>query len=168
MALSLVLHWLHLSAVVLWIGALGFNIMILMPNLKLIDLANRSRLMSRAMPSFLKLVWISIAIIVSTGLYRVVFVNQMTGLSDFVSTAYGLSLIAKMIIVVAMIAVAAVVTLRLAPRIISHLTIHMQGEPMQKSCSLCASMMKQTRVLMISIFAMSFAVVFIAAFLRGA
>lgn len=168
MELSLVLHWLHLSAVVLWIGALGFNIMILTPNLKRIDLTNRSKLMSNVMPSFLKLVWISIVIIVGTGLYRVAFVNNMANLSDFASTSYGLSLIVKMSIVAVMIAIAAVITLRLAPKIISHLSVHIQGEQTQQSCSICASMMKQTRSLMISIFVMSFAVIFIAAFLRGA
>ena len=167
MVLSLILHWLHLSAVVLWIGGLGFNIMILTPNLKRVDLTNRSKLMSNVMPSFLKLVWISIAIIVSTGLYRVAFVNNMTNLSDFTSS-YGLSLIAKMAIVAAIIAIAAIITLRLAPKIISHLSTHIQGEQMQQSCSICASMMKQTRSLMISVFVMSFVVIFIAAFLRGA
>ncbi len=166
--LSLFLHWLHLSAVVLWIGSLGFNIMILTPNLKRVDLTNRSKLMGQVMPSFLKLVWISIAIIVGTGLYRVVFVNQMTKLSDFTATNYGLALIAKMSIVVAMIAIAAIITLRLAPKIVSHLAIHVQGEPMQQSCSICASMLKLTRLLMIAIFVMSFVVIFIAAFLRGA
>ena len=168
MVLNLVLHWLHLSAVVIWIGALGFNIMILTPNMKRVDLTNRSKLMSNVMPSFLKLVWISIAIIVSTGLYRVAFVNNMTELSDFTSTTYGLSLIAKMSIVAVMIAIAAVITLRLAPKIISHLSIHIQGEQMQQSCSVCGSMMKQTRSLMISVFVMAFVVIFIAAFLRGA
>jgi len=168
MVLNLVLHWLHLSAVVLWIGALGFNIMILTPSLKRIDLTNRSKLMSNVMPSFLKLVWISIVIIVGTGLYRVAFVNDMTELSDFTSTSYGLSLIAKMSIVAVMIAIAAVITLRLAPKIILHLSTHIQGEQLQQSCSVCASMMKQTRSLMISVFIMSFVVIFIAAFLRGA
>ncbi|GEM_PF-1227770 len=166
--LSLVLHWLHLSAVVLWIGALAFNIMILTPNLKRIDLTNRSKLMSNVMPSFLKLVWISIAIIVGTGLYRVAFVNNMTSTSDFTSTSYGLSLIAKMSIVAVMIVIAAIITLRLAPKIMSHLSIHIQGEQMQQSCSVCASMLKQTRSLMIAVFVMSFVVIFIAAFLRGA
>jgi len=166
--LSLVLHWLHLSSVVLWIGALGFNIMILTPNLKRVDLTNRSKLMSQVMPSFLKLVWISIAIIVSTGLYRVAFVNNMTKLSDFTSTSYGLSLVAKMSIVVAMMAIAAIITLRLAPKIVSHLSVHVQGEQMQQSCTICASMLKRTRLLMITVFVMSFVVIFIAAFLRGA
>ncbi len=152
----------------LWIGSLGFNIMILTPNLKRVDLTNRSKLMGQVMPSFLKLVWISIAIIVGTGLYRVVFVNQMVKLSDFTATNYGLALIAKMSIVVAMIAIAAIITLRLAPKIVSHLAVHFQGEPMQQSCSICASMLKRTRLLMIAIFVMSFVVIFIAAFLRGA
>jgi uncharacterized membrane protein len=142
--------------------------MILTPNLKRIDLTNRSKLMSNVMPSFLKLVWISIAIIVSTGLYRVAFVNNMTAISDFTSTDYGLSLIAKMSIVAVMIAIAAVITFRVAPKIISHLSTHIQGEQMQQSCSVCASMLKQSRYLMIAVLAISFAVLFIAAFLRGA
>ena len=166
--LSLVLHWLHLSAVVIWIGALGFNIMILTPNLKRVDLTNRSKLMSQVIPSFLKLVWISIAIIVSTGLYRVAFVNNMTQLSDFTDTSYGLSLIVKISLVISMLAIAAIITLRLAPKIISHVSIHFQGEQMQQSCSVCASLLKQTRSLMITVFVVSFVVIFIAAFLRGA
>ncbi len=142
--------------------------MILTPNLKRVDLTNRSKLMGQVMPSFLKLVWISMVIIGGTGLYRVVFVNQMIKLSDFTATNYGLALIAKMSIVVAMIAIAAIITLRLAPKIVSHLAIHVQGEPMQQSCSICASMLKRTRLLMIAIFVMSFVVILIAAFLRGA
>lgn len=142
--------------------------MILTPNLKRVDLVNRSKLMSEVMPSFLKLVWISIAIIVGTGLYRIVFVNQMTKLSDFADTSYGLALIAKMSIVVVMIVIVAIITLRLAPKIVSHLAIHVQGEQMRQSCSICASMLKQMRLLMIAVFAMSFVVIFIAALLRGA
>lgn len=168
MVLNLVLHWLHLTAVVLWIGGLGFNLMLLMPNLKRVDLTNRSKLVSQVMPNFLRLVWITIVIIVATGLYRVAFVNNMTELSDFTSTSYGLSLIAKMSIVVAMIILAAIITLRLAPKIVSHLSIHVQGEQMQQSCSVCASMLKQTKMLMGAVFVMSFVVIFIAAFLRGA
>lgn len=168
MVLNLVLHWLHLTAVVLWIGGLGFNLMLLMPNLKRVDLTNRSKLVSQVMPNFLRLVWITIAIIVATGLYRVAFVNNMTELSDFTGTSYGLSLIAKMWIVVAMIILAAIITLRLAPKIVSHLSIHVQGEQMQQSCSVCASMLKQTKMLMGTVFVMSFVVIFIAAFLRGA
>lgn len=168
MVLNLVLHWLHLTAVVLWIGGLGFNLMLLMPNLKRVDLTNRSKLVSQVMPNFLRLVWITIVIIVATGLYRVAFVNNMTELSDFTSTSYGLSLIAKMSIVVAMIILAAIITLRLAPKIVSHLSIHVQGEQMQQSCSVCASMLKQTKMLMGTVFVMSFVVIFIAAFLRGA
>jgi len=166
--LNLILHWLHLIAVVLWIGGLGFNLMLLMPNLKRVDLTNRSKLVSQVMPHFLRLVWITIAIIVATGLYRVAFVNNMTELSDFTGTSYGLSLIAKMSIVVAMIILAAIITLRLAPKIVSHLSIHVQGEQMQQSCSICASMLKQTKMLMGTVFVMSFVVIFIAAFLRGA
>ena len=147
---------------------MAFNVMILTPNLKRIDLTSRSKLMSQMMPSFLRLVWISIVIIVSTGLYRVAFVNNMTRLTDFISTSYGLSLIAKMSIVAAMIAIAAIITLRLAPAIVSHLAVHVQGEQMQQSCSICASMLKKTRSLMITVFVMSLAVIFIAAFLRGA
>ena len=95
MVLNLVLHWLHLSAVVIWIGGLGFNLMMLTPNLKQVDLTNRSKLISKVLPNFLKLVWISIAVIIATGLYRVAFVNNMTTLADFTSTSYGLSLLAK-------------------------------------------------------------------------
>ncbi len=168
MVLNLILHWLHLSAVVLWIGGLGFNLMMLTPNLKQVDLTNRSKLVSKVLPNFLKLVWISIAIIIATGLYRVVFVNNMTTLADFTSTSYGLSLLAKISIVAAMIILAAIITVKLKPKIMAHLSMHIGGEPTQQSCSACASMLKQMRSLMISVFIMSLVVIFIAAFLRGA
>lgn len=168
MALSLILQWLHLSAVVLWIGGLGFNLMVLMPNLKRIDLTNRSKLVSKVLPNFLKLVWISIAVIVATGLYRVAFVKNMTALADFTSTSYGLSLLSKMSIVAIMIILAAIITVKFKPRILAHLSTHIEGAPMQQACSTCASMLKQTRMLMMTIFMLSFAVIFIAAFLRGA
>ena len=167
MTLSLILHWLHLGAVVLWIGGLGFNLMILMPNLKQIDLTNRSKLVSKVLPNFLKLAWISIAVIVATGLYRVVFVKNMTALADFTSTSYGLSLLSKMSIVAIMIILAAIITVKFKPRILAHLSTHIEGAPMQQTCSTCASMLKQTRMLMMTVFVLSFAVIFIAAFLRG-
>jgi len=166
--LSLVLHWLHLSAVVLWVGGLGFNLMMLTPSLKQIDLTNRSKLVSKVLPNFLKLVWISIFVVVATGLYRVVFVNKMTALTDFTGTSYGLSLLAKILIVIAMIIIAGIITFKFKPKIMAHISMHVEGEPMQKTCSVCASMLKQTRSLMMAVFIMSFAVIFIAAFLRGA
>lgn len=168
MVLSLILQWMHLGAIVLWIGGLGFNLMILMPNLKQIDLTNRSKLVSKVLPNFLKLAWISIAVIVATGLYRVVFVKNMTALADFTSTSYGLSLLSKMSIVAIMIILAAIITVKLKPRILAHLSTHIEGAPMQQACSTCASMLKQTRMLMMTVFVLSFAVIFIAAFLRGA
>jgi uncharacterized membrane protein len=142
--------------------------MMLAPNLKQVDLTNRSKLVSRVLPNFLKLVWISIAIIVATGLYRVAFVNNMTTLADFTGTGYGLSLLAKISIVAAMIILAAIITVKLKPKIMAHLPVHIQGEPMQQSCSTCVTMLKQMRSLMITVFVMSFVVIFIAAFLRGA
>jgi len=167
MVLSLVLHWLHLSAVVLWIGGLGFNLLILMPNLRQVSLANRSKLVSKVLQNFLKLVWISIAVIVATGLYRVVFVNQMT-IEDFTGTSYGLSLITKISIVIAMIVIAAIITAYLKPRIVSHLSTHIEGAPIQQTCPICGSMIRQMRRLMIAVFVMSLAVIFIASMLRGA
>ena len=167
MVLSLVLHWLHLSAVVLWIGGLGFNLMILTPSLKQIDLTNRSKLVSKVLPNFLRLVWISISIIVATGLYRVAFVNNMTSLADFTNTSYGLSLLAKILIVVSMIIIVAIISLKFKPKIITHLSLHIEGNPTQQSCSICASMLKQTRSLMMIVFILSFVVLFLAAFLRG-
>lgn len=168
MVLSLVLHWIHLSAVVLWIGGLGFNLMLLTPNLKSIDLTNRSKLIDKILPKFLTLVWISIAAVVATGLYRVVFVNNMTTMADFTATTYGLSLLAKILIVAVMISIAAVITLKFKPKIMAHISTHISGEPAQPSCAICASLLKRTRALMMSVFIMSFVVIFIAAFLRGA
>lgn len=168
MVLSLVLHWLHLSAVVLWIGGLGFNLMMLTPNLKQIDLTNRSKLVSKVLPNFLKLVWISVAVIVATGLYRVVFVNNMTTFAHFINTSYGLSLLAKILFVIVMIIIAAIITFKYKPKIIAHLSMHIEGEPLQKTCSTCGSMLKQIRVLMMAVFIMSLVVIFMASSLRGA
>lgn len=168
MVLSLIIHWLHLSAVVIWIGGLGFNLIILSPNLNQIDLINRRKLVSKILPSFLKLVWISISIIVATGLYRIVFVNKMTTLADFTNSNYGLLLLVKILIVISMIILAAIITIRLKPGIIAHLSAHIEDEPIQKSCSTCVSMLKHTRSLMMTVFIISFVVIFIAAFLRGA
>lgn len=168
MVLSLVLHWLHLSAVVIWIGGLGFNLMILMPSIKQVDLKNRSMLIHNALPRFLKIAWVSIAIIVATGLYRVAFVNNMTTLSAFTATTYGLSLLVKIIIVAVMIVVAGVITFGMKPRIISHLSIHIGGKEQETSCVTCKQLLTRTRMLMMSVFLMSFAVIYLAAFLRGA
>ena len=159
---------MHLSAVMLWIGGLGFNLLILTPSLAQFDLTNKSRMISKVLPNFLRLVWISISVIVFTGLYRVIFVNKMTTLSDFTDTAYGQSLLVKIIFVMVMIILVAKITMKFKTEIITHMSLHIREEFIQHSCSTCSSMLRLTRSMMLIVFMISFVVIFIAALLRGA
>lgn len=168
MVVSLILHWLHLLGVVTWIGGLVFNLIILTPSLGVIELKPRAVLLRRVLRKFLHTVWGSLFIIVATGLFRVFFVNRMTSLDVFLGTFYGNLLTIKIILVVVMILLAAYVTLVLYPPLTTHLSQHETETFSPQTCPTCRDMLKTTRRLMLTVAALGFIVILLAAQLRGA
>lgn len=165
---SLVFHWLHLLAVITWIGGGIFNIFALSPYLPSIELKQRAILVRRVFTRFLILAWGSIAIIATSGLYRVFFVNNMVTAEPFVNTTYGNALLLKLSLVATMIIIVAAVTFVLFPKISEHLKGHETETVSPKMCPVCGKMLKQVRHLMTAGLALAIVVVFLAAFLRGA
>ena len=165
---SLVFQWLHLLAVITWIGGGIFNIFALSPYLPAIELKQRAILLRRVFKRFLTLTWISIAVIAASGLYRVFFVNQMVTAEPFLSTTYGNTLLVKLSLVSTMIIIVATVTFVLFPKISGHLKGHETETVSPKMCPICGKMLKQVRQLMTAGLGLAVIVVLLAAFLRGA
>lgn len=168
MVVSLILHWLHLLGVVTWIGGLVFNLIVLTPSLGAVELKPRAVLLRRVLRKFLHTVWGSLFVIIATGLYRVLFVNQMTTLGLFLNTFYGNLLIAKILLVTVMILIAAYVTLVLYPPLTTHLSQHETETFSPQKCQTCRDMLKITRRLMLTVAILGFVVILVAAQLRGA
>ena len=166
--LSLFLHWLHLLGVVFWIGGIGYIIFVLLPNMSTIALRDRAKLVPRILKRFLKVVWISIFIIVLSGLYRVIFVMRITTIEQLIFTRYGNILGIKILLVIALITVALSVTLRVYRRTVSHVTTHNNDSPDSYSCPLCKNIIGSMQLHLETGLALAFIIIFLAAMLRGA
>jgi len=166
--LSLFLHWVHLLSVVFWIGGVGYVVLVLLPNMRLIALRDRARFVPVMMRRFLTVVWISIALIVFSGLYRVLFVMQITTLEPFFFTRYGNILLLKLVLVAALIGVAASVSYRVYPRTVRHVITHLNDEPSVYSCKECSWVVGSIKNHLETGLAVAAVIIFLAAMLRGA
>ena len=166
--LSLFLHWLHLLGVVFWIGGVGYIVFVLLPNMPTIALRDRAKLVPKLLKRFLKIVWISIAVIVLTGLYRVFFVMKITTIEQLIFTRYGNILGIKILLVIALITVALSVTLRVYRRTVSHVITHSNDSPDSYSCPACKNIVGSIQLHLETGLALAFIIIFLAAMLRGA
>ena len=166
--LSLVLHWIHLLSVVIWIGGVSYILFILLGNMRLISLRDRARFVPRILRRFLTVVWISIAAIVVSGVYRVVFVMRITSIEQLIFTRYGNILGIKLLLVIALIAVALSVTRRVYPRVVKHVSTHYDENPNNYVCSECGNVVGSIRSHLETGFLLAVVIIFLAAMLRGA
>ncbi|MDJ0269363.1 MAG: CopD family protein [Aigarchaeota archaeon] len=166
--LSLLLHWVHLLSVVVWIGGVAYTVLVMLPNMQLIALRDRARLVPRILSRFLKIVWTSIALIAVSGLYRVVVVLNITGIEPLLLSRYGNILTLKLLLVAALIAVAASLTVRIYPRIVSHVATHINDGPDAYKCPACGSIVGTIRLHLKTGLALAAVIIFLAATLRGA
>jgi len=101
------LNWLHLVATILWIGGMGFNILILRPSLKALDPKGRVLLASGVLKRFVYLAWISIAALTLTGVP--IQPSRGVGYTEVLMMKHGM--------VAAMIFIVGTISLFLMPRI---------------------------------------------------
>ena len=106
-----IIDWLHLLATVVWIGGMAFNIWVLRPSLSTVEPRQRVKIASAVLKRFIYLAWLSIVTLFITG----VFLGPTTsGVS--LTTDYGILLITKHTIVIAMVIIVAVISFVIFPR----------------------------------------------------
>lgn len=66
----MILIWIHLLAAMFWIGGMLFFAMVLVPTLRALPLPQKAELINRIGPRFRKTGWISLGILLATGLFQ--------------------------------------------------------------------------------------------------
>jgi len=110
--INVILDWLHLVATTVWIGGIAFNILVLRPSLSVIEPAKRVKLMGTVLKRFIYVAWLSIGVLVFTGIFL--------GRGDpdaLLSSNYGIALIIKHAIVVVMTVIVALVSFVFFPKL---------------------------------------------------
>lgn len=97
---------LHLAAASTWIGGLAILFTVLLPGLRSVAVAERRRVLAIAIPRFSILALIAVATLGITGFYAGWL--HVGNLSALTSTDYGRSLIVKLVLLLAVLAIAAV------------------------------------------------------------
>ncbi|GBC69326.1 hypothetical protein HRbin01_01024 [archaeon HR01] len=162
------MHWMHLLGVVFWIGGVAYILLVLMAGLPHVALRDRARMMPILLRRFLYLVWVSVAVVAATGLYRVVFVMGITDVAALTMTRYGNLLLAKLVLVAALLAVASSVTLRVYPRTVRHLQTHLEEPADSYRCTSCRMITGSIKLHLETGLVLAAVIIFAAALLRGA
>lgn len=114
LTLDIAVHWLHLLAAFTWVGGLIFVNVVLTPAVQPKGIPPQFvRLMG--MERFRAFAWGSIIILVITGVYNAV--QTVPAISDLTTSAYGLTLLIKIMVVAMMAAITAVNSIVLRRRI---------------------------------------------------
>jgi len=109
--------WLHLAATAVWIGGLVQLVVALPAALATLPTALRGRLLALAIPRFSVAALASVAVLVVTGLYATWL--QVGSLDALAGTAYGQALLAKIVLLLPLLALGAINLLVLSPRVAS-------------------------------------------------
>jgi len=112
MVFSAFVDLLHLLATVFWIGGMAFINLVLEPSLAAVDPAQRGRIMGMVGKRFTFVAWGSVLLLVITG-----FLKTPDGLLFDASEGYGITLLAKHIVVLLMILFGLRISLGLIPKI---------------------------------------------------
>lgn len=107
-------YWLHMAATIVWIGGLFFQSVILAPLLA--QVSERARLLERLQQRFQPLAWLSLAVLIGTGLLQMSASPNYQGLLS-IANPWSRAIFAKHLAIAAMFAVAAYQTWVLQPRI---------------------------------------------------
>jgi uncharacterized membrane protein len=87
-------NWLHLFATVIWIGGITTNFLVLLPSMgKVLDPPNMGKLMGAIMKRFRVLIYISIGVLIITGIFMNIFNKNYQGFMRFGNTWTVLTLI---------------------------------------------------------------------------
>lgn len=111
-----VAYWLHMAATVVWVGGLFFQAVILAPALNRSgDPQVTASLLSYVRRRFVPLAWLSLAVLIATGL------TQMSGNPNYegfiqIHNRWSAAILAKHLVIALMVAAAGYQTWFLAPR----------------------------------------------------
>jgi uncharacterized membrane protein len=109
--------WLHMAATIVWIGGLFFQAVILGPALEASTRASESfDILVRIDARFRPLAWLSLAVLVVTGLVQMVLNPNYGGMLSFANT-WSAAIFAKHLAIGGMIAIAGFQTWVLQPQI---------------------------------------------------
>lgn len=115
--LSLMIDWIHVAATVVWIGGLFALVAMFLPATRRLDTNGRLAAMVLVVPRFSVLALVAVELLVVTGLYHAW--AHVSDPSALVSTAYGRTLLIKLLLIAAMLMPAAfnllVIRRRLVP-----------------------------------------------------
>ncbi|GBE57000.1 MAG TPA: hypothetical protein ENH13_07420 [Euryarchaeota archaeon] len=108
------IFWLHILAAVVWIGGMVFNLFVVRPSMNVVDLPQRLKLADGILRRFIPVVWISVGLLVFTGLLMTL--KRVASLEVLLKTGYGNVLILKLILVAVMISIVVLIRYSLLPR----------------------------------------------------
>lgn len=111
---SVVIDWLHLMAAALWIGGMLYILLIYLPVLKPRPLHERARSLLAVLPQYSPLAIAGVLVMAVTGPFTASF--HLTSLDQFITTAYGRTLVVKSVLVGALLLTSAYHVLWLRPR----------------------------------------------------
>lgn len=161
-----ILYFLHVVAVVFWIGGIGYILFVLMPAMPQVSLRDRSRFMPLVLNRFLVVIWTSIGILVISGLYRIFMVWDVTQ-AGFFTSRVGHVLAAKLVLIVLLIGIALVVTLRTMPRARTHVATHHEDPPDAYKCAQCRNIVGGMRRMLQTALVVALVIIYAAIELRG-
>ncbi|MBV9542855.1 MAG: CopD family protein, partial [Chloroflexi bacterium] len=112
--LGIVADWLHFLAVAAWIGGLA-NLIYVLPVAVDASQGTGDRVLARAVSRFSNLAWVSVFAIIASGTFQAWL--EVGSWSGLVQTAYGLSITAKVALLVVMLALASFNLMIARPRL---------------------------------------------------
>jgi len=104
-------YWLHMAATVVWIGGLTFQTIILAPALD-----NSPELLERLRRRFDPLAWLSLAVLIGTGLLQMSASPNYTGLLS-IRNGWSAAILAKHLVIGLMLVLASIQTWWIQPRL---------------------------------------------------
>jgi len=118
-------YWLHMAATVVWIGGLTFQTIILAPALD-----SSPELLERLRRRFEPLAWLSLAVLVGTGLIQMSASPNYTGLLS-IRNGWSAAILAKHLVIGLMLVLASIQTWWIQPRLARLVLIaaHASQEP---------------------------------------
>lgn len=109
--INIIVLWLHYLAAIMWIGGMAFNLLVLRPSMVVIDQNQRAVLGNKVLRRFLIFAWLSIMVLVLTGI--------SISRADTLATTYGVVLLSKHAVTLMMVLIVAwvsfVLSTKLAP-----------------------------------------------------
>ncbi|MEE9594493.1 MAG: DUF4149 domain-containing protein [Candidatus Hydrothermarchaeales archaeon] len=107
--LMVLLSWIHVLAVVVWLGGGIFFTFLVVPKLSVLSPPDAGKVSGGIAKQFTPLVWVSAVVLAVTGLIRMYLMGKLS-ISALLSDSYGNTLLLKLLIFVVIVIVAALIT----------------------------------------------------------